>query len=170
MPERVICKPSGKPSTWFPLERPVQKGLLACWIAGFLPCWLAGLLACWLSDFLTLLCWLAGFIFLFHFSFFSEFKNLYFIESEKWRFLKYQTEALLCGSLERKPGWRFTARLTSPGRAPNHTISQKNDAVEIFYFKSRLWIIILQKHCIVKPWLEIPNDLTELTNEKIYLV
>ena len=24
----------------------------------------------------------------------------------------YKTEALLCGSLERKPGWRFTARLT----------------------------------------------------------
>ena len=55
-----------------------------------------------------------------------------------------------------------------PGRAPIRKISEKNDAVEIFYLKSRLGIIIFQKHCIVKLWLELLNDLTQLTNEKIY--
>ena len=57
-----------------------------------------------------------------------------------------------------------------PGRAPNHTISQTNDAVETFYSLSRLGIFVFQKHCIVKRWLELLNDLTQLTNEKIYLV
>ena len=28
--------------------------------------------------------------------------------------------------------------------------------------------MIFQKHCIVKLWLELLNDLTQLTNEKIY--
>ena len=48
-----LCKPSGKPSTWFPLERPVQKGL-AGWLAG----WLAVCLAGWVAD--KLAGWLAG--------------------------------------------------------------------------------------------------------------
>ena len=55
-----------------------------------------------------------------------------------------------------------------PGRAPIRTISEKNDAVVIFYLKSRLGIIIFQKHCIVKLWLELLNYQTELLKEKIY--
>ena len=31
-----------------------------------------------------------------------------------------------------------------PGRAPNHTISQKNDAVESFYLLSRLGIFVFR--------------------------
>ena len=63
-----------------------------------------------------------------------------------------------------------SASCVLPGRAPIRTISAKNDAVEIFYLKSRLWIMIFQKHCMLKVWLAIPNDQTELLNEKIYLV
>ena len=55
-----------------------------------------------------------------------------------------------------------------PGRAPNHIISEKNDAVEIFYLKSRLGIMIFQKHCMLKVWLALLHDPTELLNEKIY--
>ena len=44
---------SGKPSTWFPLGGPVQKGL-AGWLAG----WLAVCLADWEAD--KLAGWLAG--------------------------------------------------------------------------------------------------------------
>ena len=53
------CTPSGKPSTWFPPERPVQKGL-AGWLASLLAGWLAdlagllaGLLVCWLGGLLA---------------------------------------------------------------------------------------------------------------------
>ena len=55
-----------------------------------------------------------------------------------------------------------------PGPAPIRTILEKNDAVEIFYLKSRLGIMIFQKHCMLKVWLTLPNDQTELLNEKIY--
>ena len=57
-----------------------------------------------------------------------------------------------------------------PGRAPIRTISQKYDAVETFYSLSRLGIIIFQKHCISKLRLQLLNDQTELTTEKIYLL
>ena len=57
-----------------------------------------------------------------------------------------------------------------PGRAPNHTISQKYDAVESSYSLSRLGISIFQKHCITKLWFLTLNDQTKLTNEKIYLL
>ena len=55
-----------------------------------------------------------------------------------------------------------------PGRAPNHTISQKNDAVDIIHSSSRLWIFVFQKHCISKLRFELLNAQTKLTNEKIY--
>ena len=41
----VQLKSIGKPSTWFPIEGPVQKGL-AGWLAG----WLAVRLAGWVAD------------------------------------------------------------------------------------------------------------------------
>ena len=64
----------------------------------------------------------------------------------------------------------MSASCILPGRAPIRKVSQTNDAVEIFQLKSRLGICVFQKHCIVKLWLELLNDLTQLTNEKIYLV